>query len=249
MLSRLLLTATTLLILSGCDLGSHKERQDNQFGGNPYIVPVNTYTGPSKEDLIKGVDTIKSEVFSSNTAIQTSQTGVNANLNKLGEKVVGLEGKIVGIEANFDQKFNASATANLSALAKVTSEVVAQFKAEFKSEIGDIKTEVQGLIKAFENVTVEARMTGEANAALKQEISKMTTEIKAGRDAYTNVYQFTKEQLEAQRSENRTQLLTILVLCASFTLGVYVVLESSRRRQVDRAKAAAEAAHLPRGVV
>jgi len=27
------------------------------------------------------------------------------------------------------------------------------------------------------------------------------------------------------------------------------VLESSRRRQVDRAKAAAEAAHLPRGVV
>lgn len=248
---RLLTLCVFVVSLYGCSINPHNERQDVQQAPITIPVVVNPYTDlPTKTELKDGLATVRSEVQASNNAIQTSQTGLNANLNKLGEKVVGVEGKVVGLETVFDTKFNINAknTAEMNNLFR--SEMIANFKAEFRSEIGDVKIQLQSVAKAFENANLEARASAEANLALKSEVSKMQTEVRAGRDAYTNVYQFTKEQLEAQRSENRTQLWTVGVLCLFFTAIIIAILEFSRRRQVDRTNAAIEMArHKREGVL
>ena len=179
------------------------------------------------------------EVQTSANQTHNSLTGLGVQVAKLGEKVQGIGGDLLRLQASVETQVQASASLSANLRAALTADVTANLQTHASA--------TAALVASLSN-KLEGLAAGQVG--LKNQLEQTEQTVKAGRDAYMQTVQFTREMqaalgqqndmaLAMERSRNRTEFW-IVVSSGVLMLGlVALLLEASRRRAEGRYRAQA----------
>lgn len=151
-------------------------------------------------------------------ALHEAKEQVNRDINgkvdelntKIEKRTEQVQNQLQGIGASIGQ---------VRAEARIEAQARLDFEAKLQAEVN----------AKFEKLT--AQLTSQIQAGFNNSSTASTQTSNAGRDStITHIVNFTKEQLEAQKSENRTTVYLVLGLAVILT----AFQERSRRRADER---------------
>jgi hypothetical protein len=198
-------------------------------------------------ELKKEFVDFRSETVASNNANNTTQQGINANVNKIGESVKLVDGGLLNmrndlkitnkIVTDLDATLNVVVAPKLNTSIEATNNMVAKVEANTKV-ISEIQIKLAGQAGAFNK--------------MEEQLNQLTVNQKAGRDAITQQVQFTKDMASLLTSQNMNLLVVavcafvfiLLVVIAFFVFIIHLVnkanmkvleeKEMSRQRSEER---------------
>lgn len=216
-----------VLLTAGC-IGDQKAPSQPSLPTTVTVLPPVAATPPD----MSAVTDLRQEVQVSSNATHNAISGLGVQVSKVAERVQGFGGDLLKVQTQVD--------AAVTAQAVVATELRADVRAEMQTVIA---SQVSANVALLRDLKTEITALAQTQVGLKNQIERTEQTVTAGRD--NHVTQFTKEMLEAFKSENQTQLAavkdanstlywTVIGMCAVIVKLTVILTELSRRRAEAR---------------